>query len=170
MNMVCANIPLLSTISINRFAFSLWLAIIREHSQVRNSCIHSSIGRVAVFETVGCRFEPYWVHHKVLDENLPQKFSLSRSFVFQKFCPGGGMVDTYAWGAYAFGCVGSSPILGTRRNNYPFRKRGIFLYCFSPYFFIMHKLHDTMAEWSIARACKALKPSVQIRLVSPYNF
>jgi hypothetical protein len=24
---------------------------------------HSSIGRVAVFETVGCRFEPYWVHH-----------------------------------------------------------------------------------------------------------
>lgn len=26
-----------------------------------------------------------------------------------------------------------------------------------------------MAEWSIARACKALKPSVQIRLVSPNN-
>ena len=25
---------------------------------------HSSIGRVAVFEAVGCRFEPYWVHQE----------------------------------------------------------------------------------------------------------
>lgn len=30
--------------------------------------------------------------------------------------------------------------------------------------------YDTMAEWSIARACKALKPSVQIRLVSPKRY
>ncbi len=27
------------------------------------------------------------------------------------------MVDTYAWGAYAERCVGSSPILGTKKNE-----------------------------------------------------
>jgi hypothetical protein len=39
--------------------------------------------------------------------------------------------------------------------------------CFFPYFSIMHLSSGTMAEWSIARACKALKSSVQIRLVPP---
>ena len=39
--------------------------------------------------------------------------------------------------------------------------------CFFPYFSIMHLSYGTMAEWSIARACKALKSSVQIRLVPP---
>ena len=29
-------------------------------------------------------------------------------------CSGGGMVDTYVSDAYAFGCVGSSPISSTR--------------------------------------------------------
>ena len=42
--------------------------------------------------------------------------------------------------------------------------------CFFPYFSIMHESDGTMAEWSIARACKALKSSVQIRLVPPTYF
>lgn len=44
----------------------------------------------------------------------------------RRISPGGGMVDTYAWGAYAERCVGSSPILGTNRKKHnPNRKTGI---------------------------------------------
>lgn len=49
--------------------------------------------------------------------------------VFQNFsliCPGGGMVDTYVWGAYAFGCGGSSPPLGTMYKKYSVIRNRVF--------------------------------------------
>ena len=38
-------------------------------------------------------------------------------------CPGGGMVDMYALGAYVARRVGSSPTLGTKLNNNEFHRR-----------------------------------------------
>ncbi len=98
----------------NKFAISPKTTILLLHFQCRKTCIHSSIGRVAVFETVGCRFEPYWVHQSCEAGQTQTVTQTHRKCLYLRdirkirvsvfcmcisqtafACPGGGMVDTY---------------------------------------------------------------------------